>query len=416
MSYLHLIFTCLFVAFAKCEYENNVCPTYIDYINIRNNTDCWYNFAAVDKVPDIIKKSGYPFIEYKVQTRDGYILTVFRIPSVNKKKPAVFMLHGVQSSAGIFVGLGRSSLAFLLSDAGYDVWLGNYRGTEYSEGHTHLNASMREYWDYGVDEIALIDVPLMLRLVTHHSGYRGKIIYVGHSLGTTAAMMYASEFPMEARKTVQLFVWISPAYKLTHMRSPYRVVFPLFRTALRFSNHLNLVQVISRGYSSRLTRPTCLASPALMLLCLNVLNLFLGPFTEISPETIPVLLNQLPSGTSFKTLTYLSEAVKGNFKKFDYGGRNMMKYGTEEPPEYDVSKIDIPVILAYSAHDWATSKDDAMELYMTLSNHVRYGRIEINKLNFNHFDFLFGKNSRRLVAEPLIKMIEKFQIEKKRKF
>lgn len=49
-------------------------------------------------------------MEYKVKTRDGYILTVFRIPSVNLKKPPVFMLHGVQSSSGIYVGLGRSSL------------------------------------------------------------------------------------------------------------------------------------------------------------------------------------------------------------------------------------------------------------------------------------------------------------------
>lgn len=90
-----------------------------------------------------------------------------------------------------------------------------------------------------VDEIALIDVPAMLQLVSYHSGHRGKIIYVGHSLGTTAAIMYSSEHPDHARQTVQLFIWISPAYKLTHMRSPYRLLFPLMMTAL-VSDYANI--------------------------------------------------------------------------------------------------------------------------------------------------------------------------------
>ncbi|RZC40421.1 hypothetical protein BDFB_013020, partial [Asbolus verrucosus] len=122
------------------------------------------------------------------------------------------------------------------------------------------------------------------------------------------------------------------------------------------SNNLNVVQVVSRGYSSRLTRPTCLASPSLMLLCLNLVNLFLGPFTQISPETIPVFFNQLPGGTSLKTLIYLSDAVRGRFRKFDYGGRNMMLYGNSTPPDYNISRIEVPVFIFYASHDWATSK------------------------------------------------------------
>lgn len=49
-------------------------------------------------------------MEYKVKTKDGYVLTLFRIPSVGAKKEPVFMLHGVQSTAGIYVGLGKDSL------------------------------------------------------------------------------------------------------------------------------------------------------------------------------------------------------------------------------------------------------------------------------------------------------------------
>ncbi|XP_015834987.2 uncharacterized protein LOC100141961 [Tribolium castaneum] len=406
----HNVFTFLLLACvlraSLCQ-DNNVCPSYRDYITMKNNSNCWYNFAADLKVPEIIRRSGYPFIEYKVQTKDGYILSVFRIPSVQQKAP-VFMLHGIQSTSGIFVGMGKHSLAFLLADAGYDVWLGNYRGTEYSEGHTHLNITQRDYWNYGVDEIALIDVPTMLNLVRYYTWKRGKIIYIGHSLGTSAAMMYACEYQEHAKETVKLFIFMAPAYKLNNMRSPYRVFFPLMRTALSLSNNLNIVQVFSRGYARRLTRPTCLAAPSLMLLCLSLVNLFLGPFTQISPETVPVLFNQLPGGTSLKTLTYLSEAVRGQFRKFDYGGRNLFMYGNSTPPSYNISRVEVPVFIFYASHDWATSKPDAINLYRSLPPASRFGIYEISNLRFNHFDFLFGKEAKTLVHDKILQVIENF--------
>ena len=131
-----LIILTFFVYFksSSCQ-DNNVCPTIRDYITMKNNNNCWYNFAADIKVvsdanqsilghlhqltgfltsaftqPEIIRRSGYPFMEYRVQTKDGYILNVFRIPSVRQDKGPVFMMHGVQSTSGIFVSLGPNSL------------------------------------------------------------------------------------------------------------------------------------------------------------------------------------------------------------------------------------------------------------------------------------------------------------------
>lgn len=72
----------------------------------------------------------------------------------------------------------------------------------------------------------------MLQLVNYYAGHRGKIIYVGHSLGTTASLMYASEFPETAKKTLALIVMMSPAYKLTNMRSPYKLLLPFIYPAL----------------------------------------------------------------------------------------------------------------------------------------------------------------------------------------
>lgn len=72
----------------------------------------------------------------------------------------------------------------------------------------------------------------MLQLVDYHAGHRGKIIYIGHSLGTTTSLMFASEYPETAANTLGLIVMMSPAYKLPNMRSPYKIFFPFVYPAL----------------------------------------------------------------------------------------------------------------------------------------------------------------------------------------
>lgn len=38
--------------------------------------------------------------------------------------------------------------AYILSDRGYDVWMGNSRGNTYSRKHVTLNPEESQYWDY----------------------------------------------------------------------------------------------------------------------------------------------------------------------------------------------------------------------------------------------------------------------------
>ena len=74
-----------------------------------------------------------------------------------------------------------------LFEEGFDVWLGNSRGTRHSRKHINLDADRdaESYWNFSHHEFGSIDVPQMVKAIVLESGSCRKISYVGHSLGNT---------------------------------------------------------------------------------------------------------------------------------------------------------------------------------------------------------------------------------------
>ncbi len=86
---------------------------------------------------EICVENKFAFEEYTVTTEDGYILTLYRIPGMlrepYKKKPAVLLQHGMDADAFQWIlHSADKAPAFDLVRAGYDVWLGNNRGSRFS--------------------------------------------------------------------------------------------------------------------------------------------------------------------------------------------------------------------------------------------------------------------------------------------
>ena len=61
----------------------------------------------------------------------------------------------------------NESLAFILHDAGYDVWLANVRGSTWGLAHARLPASSAEFWQFSWDEMALHDLPATCAPANH---------------------------------------------------------------------------------------------------------------------------------------------------------------------------------------------------------------------------------------------------------
>ena len=71
-------------------------------------------------------------------------------------------------------------MALQLADHGYDIWLGNNRGTEYSWDHETLTTDDKEYWAFTWSEMGLYDDVANIDLVKKISGQE-KIYYIGYS-------------------------------------------------------------------------------------------------------------------------------------------------------------------------------------------------------------------------------------------
>lgn len=131
---------------------------------------------------------NYPVQQHVVETEDGYLLTYFRIQKKNTTivpgLVPVFLQHGLLDSSDTWIINDEDKApAFILANAGYDVWLGNSRGNKHSRKHIKLNPDKdAAFWAFTFQHMADYDIPAALRYI--YNIVKQKINYIGHSQGT----------------------------------------------------------------------------------------------------------------------------------------------------------------------------------------------------------------------------------------
>ena len=76
----------------------------------------------------------------------------------------------------------QNSFAFMLVEAGFDVYLANSRGNRYSREHVILKPNEPEFWKWSWQEMAKYDLPATIDIVLETSNKKN-LYYIGHSQG-----------------------------------------------------------------------------------------------------------------------------------------------------------------------------------------------------------------------------------------
>ncbi|XP_033880290.2 lysosomal acid lipase/cholesteryl ester hydrolase-like [Acipenser ruthenus] len=358
-------------------------------------------------ISQIISHWGYPTKEHEVVTEDGYILSVNRIPYGIKNKgskeprPVAFLQHGLLAAGSNWItNLPNSSLAFILADAGYDVWIGNSRGNTWSRKHVTLSPDEDAYWAFSFDEMAKKDLPAVINFITKSTGQE-QIYYVGHSQGTTIAFIAFSTMPELASK-IKMFFALAPVATISYSTSPMTKlsIFPEFLAWELFGKKVffpqsTLIKWFATGFCSH---------ERLDVLCGNIFFVLCG-FDEknLNMSRTPVYTTHCPAGTSVKNMLHWRQMAKsGKLAAFDYGWRgNMAHYNQSTPPLYYIRDMKVPTALWYGGHDTLADAKDVDVLLKKIPNLVYHKDIP----HWEHLDFIWGLDAPELMYNEIVKLM-----------
>uniref|UniRef100_A0A5S6R1G6 Lipase n=1 Tax=Trichuris muris TaxID=70415 RepID=A0A5S6R1G6_TRIMR len=360
----------------------------------------------------IIERWGYQALAYDAVTEDGYILTLVRIlPNANKwksERPVIFLQHGLESSCVDWVNnLPGQSAGFYFADAGFDVWLGNFRGNLYARRHRTLKPQEKEFWRFTWDEMAKYDLPALVGKALEISK-ADKLYYVGHSEGTLTAFAKFSTDQQFADK-VHTFFALAPVVTVKYIKGPSRFLSPLVKNIQAFEELFGQGLFLPKeSFISKLVQDFCPIVVAREL-CSDLLFLIAGPeLHQINTTRIAVYLAHHPSGTSTENIIHFGQMVNsGLCQMYDFGNEeeNKKHYdGKTTPPLYDVSKVTVPTVLFWSASDILATPVDVQRSILARVPHV----VEVHNLtDFSHLDFIWGLRAAYEIYRPVERFIYK---------
>ena len=360
---------------------------------------------------------SYPLETHKVTTEDGYILTLFRLQSKGSMlsgKPVVFLQHGLFNDANSWLMNGeKNGLGFILANAGFDVWMGNNRGTKYSRIHKTYTTSDPEFWDFSFDEFAEYDLPANLAYISLSTGTK-KIRYIGHSQGTS--QMFAALSDPKIRPKVAPYIAVY--YALAPIVFLDKTLISSIQY-LAYWRRLLADALISSGGRALLIG-TCIWDQASINYWNGYCRLYptecyskvayedLNPAVDNWPRT--GYHNQLgESGTSFNCLLHYAQMIRVqeknpySFPKFDYGSAaaNMKKYGQATPPQYDLSLIREKVRLWVGSKDMLATLPEAKRILSVISQNTDASMVLLDQWGHETFHFAADNTAQysRLVNE-----------------
>ena len=355
---------------------------------------------------DLCALYGYYAEEHVVQTVDGYLLGVHRLPYKKTEdhnytrinagpgsiiKPVVYLHHGLLMNSEVWVCLTEEErcLPFALVNQGYDVWLGNNRGNKYSKKSTRLSPTSTEFWNFSMDQFAFHDIPDTIDYVLNTTS-QPSLSYIGFSQGTAQAFATLSIHP-NLNEKVNLFIALAPAMSPAGLSNG--IVDALVKTSPD-------VLFLAFGRRSILSSATMWQSILYPPIFVRLIDMSLGFLFAWYGKNITFAQKlaaypHLYSFTSTKSVVHWFQIIRNkSFQMYDDDASNAFSIGASnryyKVAKFPTRNIKTPVVLLYGGSD---SLVDIRVMLKELPRHTTVKEIP----HFEHLDFLWAQDVDQLV-------------------
>lgn len=413
--------------------------------------------AGTFNAQQLIARSGFQHEDHFVLADDGYVTNIIHIinPKADQaqlKQPPVFITHGAiidptaylwsstishwpedypRKAGQLPMRSSNRSLALMLANHGYDVWLVGSRGNSLmNQGHVKYRVFQPigysnidkmnqfrtdvarlddkfKYFDYTMDEIMKYEVPRQIEKVLELTGAE-QITFVSFSYSTMIAFPLFALRPEIARRIHQHIVLApiinnkgaTPELRLGHELAPR---FP-YKLGVLLTDFL-------------LTHPF----PNLFTGWIRNLHLrytFAKPLQEIAVGTsgrfttmveAPVMWHTLVP-TGFKEMQhYCQQVTAGSLQRFDYGPMfNLFLYKSRKPPKHDIRIGNVKKWMLIEANnDNLATPASSQQIYDTvLPKPLKRLQIE----GYNHLDLVTAWDNDRRVNLPILEFLDEYKL------
>ena len=318
------------------------------------------------------------------------------------------------------------SLAFVLANNGFDVWLAETRGSS-DENRRHIkNRAMqtmmsgansaknmtlgenmaeimhqRDYWAFSQDDIIEHELKSHIDLVLSRTGAK-TLSLMTFSLSTPTSLSFFSIRPDYAQKINAL---VSMAPIVSGEGTNLLVKWILQKACPMVPNKVGTLMLSDMILSKPIRNMVLLISrikPVRYSLVKAITTLLMGPSAKYQTLLDLNVMGHLLKKLSFKEVKQLCQQTKHNkLQKFDYGRlRNRLIYGTPEPPVYDLSDLKIKDWIIVAGANDKLSTPEVIDHLMKIVHPKPSAYIVAPGLN--HLDLIAGFENDRYVNLPIL--------------
>uniref|UniRef100_A0A0A9WV98 Lipase n=1 Tax=Lygus hesperus TaxID=30085 RepID=A0A0A9WV98_LYGHE len=353
----------------------------------------------------IIEDNGYGYENYTVTTDDGNLLNLNRIVHPNRtgsdRGYPLLLVNGilVQSETWLVQPKLDHNLGFVFADNGYDVWLGDQRGSMRSKGHVNRTIDKSKLWDFSYHESGIYDLPAFIDFILDKTSHKD-LIYTCMSLGCTFHTVLGSKRPSYNQK-VRAAVYIVPVVnnvrRIEQLTIPVYMLYKLIPILMPILEEAGMIEWFPNMENlKKLLYLACRAvGPVPYWLLMRLL--FGSGFHIQYPNVCDAVVSL--GGGNPKTTSHIHQVFhKGDLAEYNFGREeNMKRYGTEQPPLYDMSKITSPIAFYYSDVDSFTDSEGLQRTIKSLGGSSYTCELP----NFHHLDVAVGTTARFVLPDMI---------------